>query len=98
MIASASAALDRGHRTAARELPMLTGAELAVVEVEIMAILAWLPTHHDGTRWPRTRQLFAILCHLKLQWCRTDASPPKPAVRLNRNPPVALHARGCYLA
>lgn len=61
LIAAAGATLDSGHRTAARELPMLTAAELAAVEAEITAILPWSRRRHDGTRWPRWRQIFAIL-------------------------------------
>jgi hypothetical protein len=61
LLSAAGGSLDRGRRTAGRELPMLTTAELEQVESEISAILSWLPPRHDGRRWPARRQMHVIL-------------------------------------
>jgi hypothetical protein len=61
LLASAGAALDRGHATAARELPFLTAAEQLVVDDEIVEALSWLPARRDGRRWPAWRQIFSVL-------------------------------------
>jgi len=61
MIAAAGQALDRGDRTAARQLPSLTTAELAAVERDIIEILGWLKPRQNGRRWLRARQVFSIL-------------------------------------
>jgi hypothetical protein len=62
IIAAAGAALDCGHRTAERHLRTLNCDEMVGIEAEIRGILEWSPVRHDGSRWPRTRQIFAILC------------------------------------
>jgi hypothetical protein len=62
LIAEAGAALDLGHVSAARALPMLTNAEVRAVDVLIREALSWLPIRwHAPTRWPAWRQIYTIL-------------------------------------
>jgi len=59
--AAAGASIDGGHRSAVQELPMLAVDELAQVDSEILEILGYSPARQDGARWPRWRQIFAII-------------------------------------
>jgi hypothetical protein len=61
LLASAGAALDRGHATAARETPFLTAAEQSVVDHEIAEALSWLPPRRNGRRWLSWRRIFSVL-------------------------------------
>jgi hypothetical protein len=73
LLAASGAALDTGAGTAARVLPMLTGAERAEIEAAIRSVWQWLPQRRDGTRWPKWRHIFDQIADFPVERANTPA-------------------------